>query len=131
MAIATISDAGGLAASGRDGGVLTFAEYTVDIDELWSTANRVLGVADVVDAVARRGSMDGAGTYGGFVDEPARTWASRYSYLLRGLAHEIERSGYDLKGTADAYFDVELTVRDRLKQLESWHSTTTGHAPWR
>jgi hypothetical protein len=128
VAISTISDSGGQA-GGREGGVLRLTDFTVDIDALWSTANKVLSLGDVVDAVSRRTPVVCAGSYGGFVDEPAKTWAARYGYLLKGVATEMERSGYDLRATADAYYETELVVRDRLRQLESWHSTTTAHAP--
>jgi hypothetical protein len=97
--------------------MLQVSEYTVDIDELWATANKVLGVSDVVQALSGRASMHHAGSFGGALAGAADRWGFRYRHLLAEIAEQVEHRGYVLRGNADAYFEVELTVRDRLRAL--------------
>ncbi len=100
--------------------VLRTGEYVVDIDELRVTANKVLGVADRTDALARRRTMGGASGFGTFLAGAAHTWGDRFQYLLRGLADEVEHAGYQLRGTADAYYEVDLDVQARLRGEPLW-----------
>jgi hypothetical protein len=99
------------------GSVLSAGGYTVDIDSLRQTANRVLGVADRVESVGERRSMHGAQEYGYVLPGAATRWADRFTYLLDGLADEVEHAGYELRGTADAYTEVEIAVERRSTRL--------------
>ncbi len=101
------------------GDVLAAGGYTVDIDSLRATANVVLGLADRVDSVAERPAMVAAGEYGYSLPAAASGWAQRFGYLVAGLAGEVEHAGFELRGTADAYTEVEIAVEARARQLES------------
>ena len=99
--------------------LLSAGGYTVDIDALCDTANVVLGLADRVDVVGERGAMHGNAEYGYALPASAVSWARRYSYLVDGLAAEIEHAGYELRGTADAYREVDDAVEARARLLGS------------
>lgn len=110
---------GGSAGAAGSGDVLSAGGYTVDIDALRATASDVLGVADRVDSVAERPSMQSAQEYGYSLPTSATGWAQRFSYLVDGLAGEIEHAGFELRGTADAYTEVDIAVEARARQLGS------------
>lgn len=97
---------------------LSTDQYTVDIDQLRSTANAVLGLADRVRAVGSRGAMHSASAYGSPLAGAGQQWADRYTYLLDGIAEDMEHAGHELRGSADAYFEVELSVEARARGIE-------------
>jgi hypothetical protein len=121
----------------RDGGnshtdeagavVLSAAGYSVDIDSLRSTANLVLGVADRVESASERRPMQASEDYGYSLPAAASTWTDRFTYLLHGLADEIENAGYQLRGTADAYSEVDVVVEARARHL---HEQLRSMAAW-
>ncbi|MCG7286411.1 hypothetical protein MHY85_10565 [Cellulomonas sp. ACRRI] len=118
MSSSMMRDGGSVGAAGS-GDVLSAGGYTVDIDALRSTANVVLGVADRVGSVAERPSMQFAEEYGYSLPPAATSWAQRFSYLIDGLAGEIEHAGFELRGTATAYTEVDIAVEARARQLSS------------
>ena len=117
---------GGTAGATASDGVLSAGGYTVDIGALHDTANTVLGLADRVDSVGERPAMQAAHEYGYTLPGSAHGWANRFSYLLDGLADEIEHAGFELRGTADAYTEVDVAVEARARQM----SSALGRAPW-
>lgn len=112
-----IAHDGGPAAASFSGDVLSAGGYTVDIDSLRATANVVLGLADRVDSVGERRAMSTARQYGYALPAAATDWAFRFSYLLDGLADEVEHAGFELRGTADTYTEVDIAVEARARQL--------------
>ena len=117
---------GGTPGATASDGVLSAAGYTVDIGALRDTANTVLGLADRVDSVGERRAMPAAQEYGYTLPGSAHGWADRFSYLLDGLADEIEHAGFELRGTADAYTEVDAAVEARARQM----SSALDRAPW-
>lgn len=118
-------DGEGAVAAGS-GGILAAGGYTVDIDALRATANVVLGLADRVDSVGERRAMQAAQEYGYSLPTSATGWAQRFSYLIDGLASEIEHAGFELRGTADAYTEVDIAVEARARQLGSALTGSVG-----
>jgi hypothetical protein len=117
---------GGSAGTAGAGDVLSAGGYTVDIDALRSTANVVLGLADRVDSVGERPAMQAAEGYGYSLPTSAANWAQRFSYLLDGLADEVEHAGFELRGTADAYTEVDIAAEVRARRLGSAFGWTVG-----
>lgn len=118
MSSSMAHDGGGPVAA-RTGEVLAAGGYTVDIDALRTTANVVLGLADRVDSVGERPAMQSASEYGYTLPTAATGWAQRFSYLIDGLAGEIEHAGFELRGTADAYAEVDIAAEARARRLGS------------
>ena len=118
MSTGMARDGGGAGTAGT-GDVLAAGGYTVDIDALRATANVVLGVADRVSSVGERRAMPAAEMYGYSLPTSATGWAQRFSYLLDSLAGEIEHAGFELRGSADAYAEVDVAVEARARQLSS------------
>jgi hypothetical protein len=108
---------GGSVGASSSGDVLSAGGYTVNIDSLRATANVVLGLADRIDSVGERPSMSSAQEYGYALPPAATGWADRFSYLLDGLAGEVEHAGFELRGTADAYTEVDVAAEARARQL--------------
>jgi hypothetical protein len=108
---------GGSAGASPSADVLSAGGYTVNIDSLRATANVVLGLADRVDSVGERRAMPAAQEYGYALPAAATGWADRFSYLLDGLADEVEHAGFELCGTADAYTEVDVAAEARARQL--------------
>ncbi|VTR76637.1 hypothetical protein [Cellulomonas hominis] len=98
--------------------LLSTGQYTVDIDQLRSVANSVLGLADRVQAVGTRRSMHAAAAYGSPLATAGQQWADRYAYLLDGIAEDVEHAGHELRGSADTYLEVELSVEARAKGIQ-------------
>ena len=110
---------GGSTGAGDSGSVLSAGGYTVDIASLHATANVVLALADRVDSVGERRAMPAAQAYGYTLPGSASGWADRFSYLLNGLADEVEHAGYELRGTAEAYTEVDIAAEARARQLNT------------
>ncbi len=117
---------GGSAGTPASADVLSAGGYTVDIDALRATANVVLGLADRVDSVGERRAMHSAQEYGYPLSSAATGWAQRFAYLLDGLADEVEHSGFELRGTADAYTEVDIAVEARARRLGASFGGTVG-----
>jgi hypothetical protein len=109
-------------AGGSDGGSggaspLVVAGYEVDIDALHDTGNAVLGIADRMATIGDQRSMHHADRFGPVLSGSAARWSERFSYLLHGLAEEVEHAGHQLRGSADAYREADLAVADRARSL--------------
>lgn len=117
---------GGTVGGTASDGDLSAGGYTVNIGALRDTANTVLSLADRVDSVGERRALQAAQEYGYTLPASANGWADRFSYLLDGIADEIEHAGYELRGSAEAYTEVDVAAEARAHQMGS----ALSRAPW-
>jgi hypothetical protein len=108
---------GGRSGEPGDTSALVVAGYEVDIDALHDVGNTVLGIADRMATLGEQRSMHHADRFGPVLSGPARRWSDRFSYLLAGLAAEVEHAGHELRGSAEAYREADLAVADRARSI--------------
>ncbi|NTW42775.1 MAG: hypothetical protein HGA44_23400, partial [Cellulomonadaceae bacterium] len=65
-------------------------------------------------AVCERTGQWGSTTAGAAGDR----FASRFSYLLASLSSEVEDAGYNLRGSADVYDEVDQNSAQRLGGID-------------
>ncbi|WP_182112775.1 hypothetical protein [Actinotalea sp. JY-7876] len=82
--------------------------FEVDTDELRRVGNTMVGIGDDVAEVARTAPMDGRGEWGhqGLAGAGDR-FGARYRYLIEQLAEDVDRGGVSLRGSANAYEEMD------------------------
>ena len=99
------------------------AAYTalrVESTELRHAANRLLEISDTVQRTGQAAMCDRADRWGSATAAAAGDrFAGRFSYLLSSLSREVEDAGYNLRGSADVYDEVDLNTAQRLNGTDA------------
>lgn len=96
--------------------------FEVDTQDLRAAGNALLAVGDDVGASSRAGLLLGQADYGDVeARAAARPFADRFTYLVEGLAREIEEAAHVLRGSAFGYQEVDAQVATALaRKHDDW-----------
>lgn len=96
--------------------------FEVDTEDLRAAGNALLAVSDDVGASSRAGLLLGQAGYGDVeARAAARQFADRVTYLVEGLACEVEDAGHVLRGAASGYEEVDAQVATALdRKHDDW-----------
>lgn len=92
--------------------------FEVDTEELRAAGSAMVRTGDDLAASARRGLLLAEGSYGvRELDGAGARFASRFTYLVDGLGEEIANVGVHMRGSADAYEEVDAMTRQGFGEV--------------